>query len=164
MIHTGNVLPSGIQAETGSAYLGRESLRSALGGSLKATILAAGTPSLDSKPSAEGVTEIAEHVAEAAVAASTEIKPGEPQAPLQGAANVSLSSPSADLLILITPTYPRAFQELHLTRLVSTIRQIGPPLLWLVVESPFKVRRLSSQISGALAFSHSVMELLVFFS
>ncbi|KAJ7523971.1 hypothetical protein O6H91_18G071100 [Diphasiastrum complanatum] len=40
------------------------------------------------------------------------------------------------LLIVITPTYPRPFQALYLTRLAHTLKLVPAPLLWLVVETP----------------------------
>lgn len=45
----------------------------------------------------------------------------------------SLQSPG-NLLIVVTPTYNRAFQALYLTRLGQTLRLVRPPLLWIVVE------------------------------
>ncbi|XP_078436857.1 nucleotide-diphospho-sugar transferases superfamily protein [Wolffia australiana] len=39
------------------------------------------------------------------------------------------------LLIIVTPTYNRAFQALYLSKLGQTLRLVPPPLLWLVVEA-----------------------------
>ncbi|BBM97044.1 putative beta-1,4-xylosyltransferase IRX9 [Marchantia polymorpha subsp. ruderalis] len=41
-----------------------------------------------------------------------------------------------NLIIVVTPTYNRAFQAHFLVRLAHTLRLVPPPLLWLVVESP----------------------------
>ncbi|WOL08079.1 putative beta-1,4-xylosyltransferase IRX9H [Canna indica] len=38
------------------------------------------------------------------------------------------------LLIVVTPTYNRAFQRYYLTRLGQTLRLVPPPLLWILVE------------------------------
>ncbi|URD94824.1 glycosyltransferase family 43 protein [Musa troglodytarum] len=38
------------------------------------------------------------------------------------------------LLIVVTPTYNRAFQRYYLIRLGQTLRLVSPPLLWIVVE------------------------------
>lgn len=40
------------------------------------------------------------------------------------------------LLIVVTPTYNRAFQAFYLNRLAHTLRLVAPPVLWLVVEMP----------------------------
>lgn len=39
------------------------------------------------------------------------------------------------LLILVTPTYVRASQAIHLTQLNNVLRLVQPPILWVVVES-----------------------------
>lgn len=52
--------------------------------------------------------------------------------------------PSAERILAITPTYTRAFQELHLARLASTIRLVAAPFFWIVVESTQKVRTNAS--------------------
>lgn len=38
------------------------------------------------------------------------------------------------LLIVVTPTYNRAFQAYYLTRLAHTLKLVPPPFLWIVVE------------------------------
>ncbi|XP_009398588.2 probable beta-1,4-xylosyltransferase IRX9H [Musa acuminata AAA Group] len=43
-------------------------------------------------------------------------------------------TPKRKLLIVVTPTYNRAFQSYYLTRLGQTLRLVPPPLLWIVVE------------------------------
>ncbi|KAL2649278.1 hypothetical protein R1flu_017406 [Riccia fluitans] len=45
--------------------------------------------------------------------------------------------PERKLIIVVTPTYNRAFQAHFLTRLAHTLRLVPPPLLWLVVEYPW---------------------------
>ncbi|ERM98673.1 hypothetical protein AMTRI_Chr05g57380 [Amborella trichopoda] len=40
------------------------------------------------------------------------------------------------LLIIVTPTYNRAFQAYYLNRLAYTLKLVPPPLLWIVVEIP----------------------------
>ncbi|XP_039122843.1 probable beta-1,4-xylosyltransferase IRX9H [Dioscorea cayenensis subsp. rotundata] len=40
------------------------------------------------------------------------------------------------LLIVVTPTYPHSFQAYYLNRLAYTLRNVPPPLLWIVVEMP----------------------------
>ncbi|XP_042395768.1 probable beta-1,4-xylosyltransferase IRX9H [Zingiber officinale] len=45
-----------------------------------------------------------------------------------------VGSPFNKLLIIVTPTYNRAAQGYHLTRLAQTLRLVPPPLLWIVVE------------------------------
>lgn len=41
---------------------------------------------------------------------------------------------SQKLLIIVTPTYARPFQAYYLNRLAYTLKQVPPPLLWIVVE------------------------------
>ncbi|KAJ9702330.1 hypothetical protein PVL29_004188 [Vitis rotundifolia] len=41
---------------------------------------------------------------------------------------------SRKLLIIVTPTYARPFQAYYLNRLAHTLKQVPPPLLWIVVE------------------------------
>ncbi|EPS67676.1 hypothetical protein M569_07100 [Genlisea aurea] len=43
-------------------------------------------------------------------------------------------SPPDKLLIVVTPTYNRAFQAYYLNRLGQVLRLLRPPLLWIVVE------------------------------
>ncbi|KAH9300848.1 hypothetical protein KI387_012431 [Taxus chinensis] len=38
------------------------------------------------------------------------------------------------LLIVVTPTYNRAFQAFYLNRLAHTLKLVAPPVLWIVVE------------------------------
>ena len=47
--------------------------------------------------------------------------------------------PAPPLLILITPTHPRAAQAFHVSQLVSVLRVVPPPILWIVVEAAEKV-------------------------
>lgn len=62
---------------------------------------------------------------------------------LNGTSNDPLATQSLDqdlnttvhkLLIIVTPTYARPFQAYYLNRLAQTLKQIPPPLLWLVVD------------------------------
>lgn len=50
-------------------------------------------------------------------------------------AALSVELESHKLLIIVTPTYVRPFQAFHLNRLAHTLRNVPPPLLWLVVET-----------------------------
>lgn len=56
------------------------------------------------------------------------------------AASTSDSGPKElRTIIAVTATYPRATQEMYFTRLVSTLRLVPQPLVWIVVEAPTKV-------------------------
>ncbi|XP_031503153.1 probable beta-1,4-xylosyltransferase IRX9H [Nymphaea colorata] len=56
-----------------------------------------------------------------------------------GSAETVISEVNVDegrkLLIVVTPTYNRAFQAYYLNRLAHTLRLVPPPLLWIVVEA-----------------------------
>lgn len=47
---------------------------------------------------------------------------------------IEMGSGYGKFLIIVTPTYPRMFQTCYLNRLANTLKLVGPPLLWLVVE------------------------------
>lgn len=47
--------------------------------------------------------------------------------------NVEISNGNM-LLVIVTPTYNRAFQTYYLSRLGHTLRLVSPPVLWIVVE------------------------------
>ncbi|CAI5506469.1 unnamed protein product [Closterium sp. Naga37s-1] len=49
--------------------------------------------------------------------------------------SVSKPPPVPPRLILVTPTYARAFQAAYLTELTHTLRLVPPPHTWIVVES-----------------------------
>lgn len=59
---------------------------------------------------------------------------------------LSTSGTMRQRILAITPTYPRAFQNLYFTRLTSTIRMVAPPFLWIVVESPFKTQETATAL------------------
>lgn len=60
---------------------------------------------------------------------------GEMMDPLVGLSPVKiLDFVPRKLLIVVTPTYNRAFQAFYLNRLAHTLRLVPPPLLWIVVE------------------------------
>ncbi|URD77308.1 glycosyltransferase family 43 protein [Musa troglodytarum] len=46
-----------------------------------------------------------------------------------------LADPFDKLLIIVTPTYNRAFQGYHLSRLAHALKLVPPRLLWIVVET-----------------------------
>ncbi|CAN6456567.1 unnamed protein product [Victoria cruziana] len=60
-----------------------------------------------------------------------EIKYGSAE-PVTSAVNVDEGQ---KLLIVVTPTYDRAFQAYYLNRLAHTLRHVPPPMLWIVVEA-----------------------------
>ena len=53
---------------------------------------------------------------------------------------------SRKLLIIVTPTHARPFQAYYLNRLAHTLKQVPPPLLWIVVE----MKSQSSETSDIL--------------
>ncbi|WOK91486.1 putative beta-1,4-xylosyltransferase IRX9H [Canna indica] len=53
------------------------------------------------------------------------------------------------LLIIVTPTYVRPFQVYHLNRLAHTLRNVPPPLLWLVVEMSIRSSETAKILRGS---------------
>lgn len=47
--------------------------------------------------------------------------------------------PPPPLLILVTPTHNRAAQAFHVSQVVSVLRVVPPPILWIVVEAKVQV-------------------------
>lgn len=63
-------------------------------------------------------------------------------------------APSLQRIIAVTATYPRPFQAAYITRQASTLHQLAPPLTWIIIESPQKVRA-SKVASKHFVESHS---------
>ncbi|KAJ0971800.1 hypothetical protein J5N97_019759 [Dioscorea zingiberensis] len=63
------------------------------------------------------------------------------------------------LLIIVTPTYPHAFQAYYLNRLAYTLRNAPPPLLWIVVEMPSQSAETARTLRATgVMFRHLVCE------
>lgn len=59
------------------------------------------------------------------------------------------------MLLVITPTYVRTFQAVHLTCLIHTLRVVPSPLVWIVVEAGGVSNETSALLSSSeLSFHH----------
>lgn len=52
------------------------------------------------------------------------------------------------LLIIVTPTYVRPFQAYYLNQLAQTLRNVPPPLLWIVVEKSMQSAETAKILRG----------------
>ncbi|CAI5985836.1 unnamed protein product [Closterium sp. NIES-64] len=55
------------------------------------------------------------------------------------------------LVMVVTPTYPRAYQALYLSHLANTLRAVAPPLLWIVVEGANKTEETAQALKQTAA-------------
>ncbi|CAI5537379.1 unnamed protein product [Closterium sp. Naga37s-1] len=55
------------------------------------------------------------------------------------------------LVMVVTPTYPRAYQALYLAHLANTLRAVAPPLLWIVVEGANKTEETARALEHTAA-------------
>lgn len=63
------------------------------------------------------------------------------------------------LLIIVTPTYVRPFQAYYLNQLAQTLRNVPPPLLWIVVEKSMQSPETAGILRGTgVMYRHLVCE------
>ncbi|XP_008789311.2 probable beta-1,4-xylosyltransferase IRX9H [Phoenix dactylifera] len=63
------------------------------------------------------------------------------------------------LLIIVTPTYVRPFQAYYLNQLAQTLRNVPPPLLWIVVEKSMQSAETAKILRGTgVVYRHLVCE------